>query len=284
MTAAADRPRAQLERWPIRIRELTVLRRQQLTPRMVRLTLGGDNMAGFESHISDEHVKLVFVSSEEDLKRVPTQDGDKLHWPRPFLPMWDYSVRRYGRDDAEIDIDFALHDGGVASAWAQSAQLGSTVWVAGPPRGMRVPDAFTWRAYLGDETALPAIARTVSELPREVRGVVVVEVEDEAERQDLDVPEGMEVRWLYRHRQAAGTTGQLAQAARGIEIPHGGGAYVWYGGEQGAIKPLRAWVKAAGLSNGEFDLTGYWRRGKTGNQITAGDVLRAVKEVLHGHG
>ena len=53
-------PRARWAEWPIKIRELEVLRREHLTPRMVRVTLGGPNVAGFESHLPDEHMKLVF--------------------------------------------------------------------------------------------------------------------------------------------------------------------------------------------------------------------------------
>lgn len=68
-------------------------------------------------------------------------------------------MRRYDAVAGEVDIDFVIHDGGRASTWAQTAPVGSTIWVAGPPRGIQIPDAFTWQAYLGDETALPAIAR-----------------------------------------------------------------------------------------------------------------------------
>lgn len=50
--------------------------------------------------------------------------------------------------------------------------------------------------------------------------------------------------------------------------------------EQSSIKPLRAWVKAAGLGKGEFDLTGYWRRGADGNHLGIGAVSHAIKHVL----
>lgn len=275
------RPRAELRRWPVRIREARLIRRATVTPRMLRLTFGGPAMAGFESHIADEHVKLLFPEPFDDTSRIPVPDGDRLRWPRPIVPSRDYTVRRHDPAAGEVDIDVVAHEGGVASTWAREAAIGSTIWMAGPPRGVHVPDAFQWQALLGDETALPAIARRLAELPRDIRGVVVIEVADAAEEQPMDMPEGFEVRWLHRDGRPAGTTTLLADAAADIAIPAGGGAYVWYGGEQGMIRPLRAWVRRAGLERGEFDLTGYWRLGERGNQPSAGDVVHAVAHALH---
>ena len=277
----ADRPTAHLEQWPIRIRELDLLRRQSLTPRMLRITLGGPQHVGFESHIADEHVKLLFPDPPTDHSRIPTPNGDKLNWPRPIVTSRDYTVRRYDPTLGEVDIDVVVHDGGVGSTWAATAPIGSTIWVAGPPRGIRIPDEFTWQAYLGDETALPAIARRLAELPPETQGVALIEVMDHTEQQVLEAPEGIEISWLSRQGRPAGTTTILADAAARLQIPQGGGAYVWFGGESSTIKPLRALIKQAGLGRGEYDLTGYWKRGAHGNQLTAEQVMHAVKHLLH---
>lgn len=276
-----DRPRAVLEHWPIRIRQLEIVRRTHVTPRMVRVTLGGPGHEGFESHIADEHVKLLFPDPASDTSKIPTQQGDRLSWPKPLVPSRDYTVRRYDSSAGEVDIDVVVHDGGLASTRLQHAPIGERVWVAGPPRGVRIPDAFTWQAYVGDETALPAIARRLEELPRTTRGVALIEIADDAERQAIDAPAGVDVRWLSREGAPAGTTSLLVDAARATAIPSGGGAYVWFGGEQSAVKPMRAWVKAAGLGPGEFDITGYWRKGVTGNHLDGNQILHAVKHLLH---
>ena len=46
--------------YPIDVREVRVVARRRLTPRMVRLTLGGPALAGFHTYQADDHVKLVF--------------------------------------------------------------------------------------------------------------------------------------------------------------------------------------------------------------------------------
>lgn len=280
MSAVDSRPAAELRRFPIRIRELELLRREVVTPRMLRITIGGPNHVGFESHIADEHVKLLFPDPESGELRVPTQNGDRLAWPRPMPINRDYTVRRYDPATGEVDIDVVRHAGGVASGWAEDAPIGSTVWVAGPPRGVHIPDEFTWQAYLGDETALPAIARRLGELPRTMRGVAVIEVQDAAEEQHLDAPDGVEVRWLHRGAAAPGTTRLLPDTARTIEIPRDGRAYVWFGGENSSIKPLRAWAKGAGLTKDQFDFVGYWRRGAAGDEVEHHGAIHALKHLL----
>lgn len=50
MTTAQPADGPWIKEYPNRIREVEVLRRTPLTPRMVRVTFGGPGLAGFESH------------------------------------------------------------------------------------------------------------------------------------------------------------------------------------------------------------------------------------------
>ena len=54
----------------IKRRRLEVLRVVDLTPRMRRITVGGPDLAGFVSLGTDDHVKLFFPSSAEEILRV----------------------------------------------------------------------------------------------------------------------------------------------------------------------------------------------------------------------
>lgn len=260
-------PRARWQEFPIRIRELEVLRVARVTPRMVRVTLGGPEHLGFESHVPDEHVKIVFPDPETGELRVPTPDGDHLDWPRPFPTTREYTVRRYDADAGELDLDFVVHPGGLASDWATAVQPGARIHIAGPPSGIVVPPDFDFYLLIGDETALPAIARWASELPRAARGAVLLEVESPAEQQPIDAPDGVAVTWLFRTGltpgQPAGTTGLLDRHAREIDIPAGATVYACVAGEAGSIKPLRSWLrKDLGLDKYTSSITGYWKLGR----------------------
>lgn len=280
MPSSTQAPRAYQARYPIKIRELDVLHRRQITPRMTRITLGGPNLDGFESHAPDEHVKLVFPDPDSGVTRNPTQDGDHLDWPHPLPPNRSYTVRRYDAATREIDIDFVVHPGGLASEWSQNAELGSRIWVAGPRPGLIVPPEFGFQILLGDETALPAIARWLQELPADVRGIAAVEIHDDAERQNLSTPTGIEVTWLSRNGAPAGTTSLLGDFARGLTLPTGEHTYLFAQGEAGCVKPVRRWARAHGFGKGNSDIGGYWRRG-TKSELPSNRALALALEARH---
>lgn len=262
-------PQSRWAEWPIKIRELDVLRREYVTQRMVRVTLGGPGLPGFESHLADEHVKLVFPDPNTGTTRAPVQDGDHLDWPSPFPPTRDYTVRRYDPKDGEageVDFDFVVHEGGLASDWAQHAPIGSSIWVAGPRPSRIVPPEFGFHVLVGDETALPAIGRWLEELPGDARGVAVVEVADPAEEQPLRVPDGFSLTWLHRSDGSAPTLGDFVG---GLTLPDDTATYVWAAGEAGELKPVRRWARSRGVGGkGQCDIGGYWRRGSTGGVST----------------
>ncbi|MEJ2885496.1 siderophore-interacting protein [Actinomycetospora aeridis] len=248
--------------YPIRIRRLEILGTRTVGPAMLRMTLCGPELAGFESHsVVDEHVKLVFPDDDGGL-RLPEADGLMLFWPKPMPPTRDYTVRRHDVDAGELDLDFVLHPGGLASAWAAAARPGDTAWVAGPPAGLAVPGRYDHYLLAGDTTALPAIQRWVEHMAADTTGWVFVEVADASEEVDLGAPAGVTVTWLHRDGVAAGRSTVLADAVRAVKVPSGESVYVWVAGEAGSIKPLRRWVRDdLGLDPADVSITGYWKVG-----------------------
>ncbi|MEV5981010.1 siderophore-interacting protein [Streptomyces sp. NPDC052114] len=247
--------------YPIRVRETEVVRTAMVGSGLLRVTLGGPGAKDFEAHSPDEHIKLIFPEPDGSL-RLPEQNGAMLRWPRPSPTSREYTVRRYDPATAEIDVDFALHDGGLASDWARAVAPGTAVHVAGPPGGLIVPHTYDRYVLAGDITALPAIARWLEELPRTARGWAFVEVTDADEQIELSAPEGVEVRWLHRGDRPAGTGEDLARAVMAVTVPEGERVYVWAAGEAGQIKPLRRWVRdELRLDKADHDITGYWKRG-----------------------
>jgi NADPH-dependent ferric siderophore reductase len=66
-------------------------------------------------------------------------------------------------------LEFALHGSGPFSTWAGQAAPGQTRTVAGPRGSMVIPTDYAWHWLVGDDTAWPAIARRLEELPAESR-------------------------------------------------------------------------------------------------------------------
>ena len=240
--------------YPILIRELEVLRTSRVGAGLIRVTLGGPGLAGFATHVPDDHVKLIFPEDDGTL-RIPEQDGLMLRWPRPFPPNREYTIRRHDAAAGELDIDIACHPGGLGAGWAETVEPGTPVHVAGPPGARVVPYVYDRYLLAGDLTALPAIARWLEELPRTASGWAFIEVADAAQEIPLSAPEDVTVVWLHG-------TGHIEDAVQAVEVPAGERLYVWLAGEASALKPLRRWIRDdLGLGPADHDVTGYWKLG-----------------------
>ncbi len=181
------------ERVARRVRHQTTTRLVQvrsvahITPKMVRVILGGDELAGFVSAAHDDHVKLFFPLPGEDKPALPPlgPNGRAFAEGAPRPPMRDYTPRRYDAAANTLTIDFVLHGEGPATTWAAQAKPGDFLGVGGPRGSFVVPDDFDWYLFAGDESALPAIGRRLGELPATARALVVAEVEDAGEEQQI---------------------------------------------------------------------------------------------------
>lgn len=239
----------------IKRRKLNVLRVVDLTPRMRRITVGGPELAGFISLGSDDHIKLLFPQTEDERNALEGLEISAGIKDKPMPPMRDYTPRRYDLDTQELDIDFVLHGDGPASTWAAQAAPGQHLHIAGPRGSMVVPDIFDSYLLIGDETALPAIARRLEELPANRRALVVVEVENALEEQPLNSAASVEVIWV--HRDA--TTEKLLQTVTDLSIPEGD-LYAWVATETALSRKVRrVLLDTHGLNEEFVKAAGYWR-------------------------
>lgn len=247
-------------RHPLRVRMLEVRRVERVTPARRRIVLGGD-LAHFRSASPDDHVKLIFPDAPGAELRLPAVDGDRVRYPtgveRP--PMRDYTPYDVDPDAGELVIEFVLHGDGPAAAWAAAALPGDRVGQVGPRGSFVVDGAHRW-VLAGDESALPAIARRLRELPAEATGVAFIEIGDAEERLDLPAPAGVDVVWLTRD---GGPTGGdlLPDAVRGLSAL-ADGTFVWAGAEAGVASRIRAHLRdERGHAADHMRITGYWRAG-----------------------
>ena len=239
----------------IKRRKLEVLRVVDLTPRMRRITLGGPELAGFISLGSDDHVKLFFPQTAEEQAALENMQLSAGLKGSVMPPMRDYTPRRYDLNTFELDIDFVLHGDGPAATWAAQAQPGQYLHIGGPRGSMVVPDIFDSYLLIGDETALPAIARRLEELPANRRALVVVEVENALEQQPLNSAASVEVIWV--HRDMPGE--DLLNTVEGLTIP-AGELYAWVATESALSRKVRrVLLDTHGLNEEFVKAVGYWR-------------------------
>ncbi len=255
---------------PFAFFELQVVRTRRLGPTMLRVTLGGDDLAGFASGGRDQSFSLFLPHPGQSSPVLPTGD-DWFGRYRAMDPveravMRSYTVR--AQRAGELDVDFALHgEGGPASRWAASARPGDRVTLLGPSVadnksiGFRPPEGTGWVLLSGDETALPAIAAILESLPSGMPVRVFAEVPEAADVTELSTEADAEVTWLVREEASAHRTETAVEAVRAARLPEGV-PYAWIAGEAGTVRALRRHlVGERGFPRRAVTFSGYWRLG-----------------------
>jgi len=235
MTAPATLRRVERVRHELKRRELTVKAVEALTPHFRRITLAGDSLSDFVSASFDDHVK-VFVG---DARR-------------------DYTPRSFDNAARELVIEFALHGDGPAAEWAAHAVPGDTLAIGGPKGSLIVPPDYDWHLLAGDETAFPAVARRLEELPAGARAIVVLKAADVADRRVFASAADVALTWVS-------TEGELLDAVRRLALP-GGEGYAWCAGEAACMAALRRELVEVKRHPGEsVRAAAYWKRGAQGH-------------------
>ncbi|MEM1261279.1 MAG: siderophore-interacting protein [Pseudomonadota bacterium] len=173
-----------------RTRSVTVESFEDLSPHMRRFVLTGPDLADFPPAMESAHVK-VMVPSPADAK------PSLLSKLAIRKQMRSYTIRFFDRVSKRLTIDFAINDHrGRAADWAKEAKVGDELTIAGPG-SVKHPDFNApWHLFAADLTALPALAATLERLPRDAQGHVVVQIPDEADKQELALPTAMTLEWL----------------------------------------------------------------------------------------
>lgn len=300
-------------RLPMILDEVEVVRVERLSPSFVRVELGGPALADFgvDGPLWDQRIKIVLPGASG---RLPSFAGADDSWYASWLDtpaeerghMRTYTVRDVVGTgvDTRLVVDFVLHlaEGatGPASSWAAAARPGDGLVVIAPRRGEAfggiefTPGTAQRLLLVGDETAVPAVAAILEQLPPGARGTAFLEVPVSGDVLDLDAPVGVEVVWLVRDDAALGERLHAAVVAHlgaptgaesvsdeevephvwetptfsssGEEIATGGQVhgdlYAWIAGESGVVTGLRRHlVRGLGIDRRQVAFMGYWRQG-----------------------
>jgi NADPH-dependent ferric siderophore reductase len=251
---------------------LTVLRREELSPHMVRIVAGGEGFASYANNgYVDRYVKIAFPQPGVDYPQPLDLWAVRESMPREQWPHTrTYTVRWVDENARELAIDFVIHgDEGLAGPWAAAAKPGDSLVFTGPGGGYNPDPGADWHLFAGDEAALPAISAAIESLPPAARGLAFLEVDSDAEIQAIEAPAGLQIRWLPRGGAPAGTSELLVNAVRDAEWPDGR-VHVFAHGERGYMKSLREVLFAQrGLERGQVSLSGYWAAGRVEDDFQA---------------
>lgn len=229
---------------------LTVIASKRVSPSMHQITLGGEGLIDFPKGQQGGYFKLILEPGSEGRKAL----------------MRTYTIRR--QRETEIDVLFALHgdhESGPATSWALNANVGDPMTIRGPGSAKPSPENCGFYLIAGDMSALPAITANLEAMPREAKGVAVLEVQHREDAAAIDAPQGVELRWIVNPEPGLHPS-LLVDALRQVDVPECELAG-WAACEFEGMKLLRSFLREeAHVDPRNLYTSSYWKLGLTETQ------------------
>ena len=244
-----------LRREPPPLRSLTVVRTEARSPRMMRVVLGGPELAGLEIPDPASSVRLLVAWPGEPFE-LPNWNGNEFllaDGRRPALR----TFTPVSLTDDELTLDVVRHPGGAISDWAETVTPGAPCAVSGPGRGEAIDPEAERYVLLGDETAIPAIEQLLRVIADGTDVDVHIEIVADDARVDLPTHPRAAVIWhVAGAGDPPGTT--LRRAIEQTEIDDG--TRVWAAGEAAAVQAIRKHLfDERGTPRSHTTIRGYWK-------------------------
>ena len=234
-------------------RKVTVARKEYIGDSLVRLYLQGPELIGFRSESPDDHIKIFLPDASGDLsvKR-------------------DYTPRRYDAERNELLLEFVAHPGGPAAEWAMAADIGDTLEFGGPRGSQKIHNPEGRWLLIGDESAIPAIARRIEESAagEAVTAVLLVQSSADAEAiyswaesvSGAALSVDLSIHCIQRPLSQAGDASGILSYLKESNVD--AGTFAWIAGESSMVKSVRRYLMDdLNWSKNYIKASGYWKQG-----------------------
>lgn len=244
------------------LREAQVVRAEDVTPFMRRVWFTCGDVTPYVD--GDMHVRLVIPPRGREPVWPGFREDGRIAWPQgeDALVARAYTIRAIDRERGELCIDFVQHPApGVhtpGADFARDAKAGDRVALLGPGSG-HLPAANSI-LLIGDESALPAIARIAEEVPAGTQLRAIIEIRDAAEEQALATKGTLDLRWLHRHSYPADASKVLFETAREAIEQTDPATFVWVACEKEDVRAIRSLLKKRGHDRKNMYAAWYWER------------------------
>jgi len=234
----------------------TVVRKTQLSPNMIRVTLKAPFIADLPESSIGGHVKLVVPPVGPELEEF----RDAVEEGRFKQSLRTYTIRHIRPGRQEADIDFVAHGTeGIAGPWAMRAAPGDVIAMSRPGEAKLKKDGAARYLVATDMAAFPAAAAGLETLPADAKGEAWFEILSADDVQPLDAPVGIAVNWVVKSNPAE----QSANLIRALkESPVNDDVRVFVAGEHAIAGELRDHFRhEKPVPKQLLYVSSYWKRG-----------------------
>ncbi|MBV1885873.1 MAG: siderophore-interacting protein [Parvibaculaceae bacterium] len=239
---------------PPNARVMRFLRQEKITPTCIRITLAGEDLKFLTK--DGLHFRLF---SPRDRARTPIwpriQEDGTTKWAdgEDELSNRVFTIRYIS--PTELTFDLITHPKGEAISWIKNVQPEDEVLITGPGGG-DFPPSDKWLLMGGDETALPALARILENLPTNAAGHVVIETAGRESRLPINHPKNVQLEWVDKDSTSKS---ELLDRLSAINPPEDTQTYGWFAGEFSQAQTMRKHFKSF-LDKKQQLSVAYWTR------------------------
>ncbi|MEM7731944.1 MAG: siderophore-interacting protein [Pseudomonadota bacterium] len=240
---------SEADQYPPNFQFADVVETQKLCTEFQRVTLRLERPEAFAAEDAI-HFRILLPEPENTNPEYPTlAPNGSTKWPKGSKALHRpvYTARRATGDLVEMDV--FIHEGGRACQWAGSVMPGNKLAIIGPGGGGIVNRGPVVLA--GDETAYPAIARIMDNLPEGTTGKAIL-LSHEGHR-DYPFPDehGLDVVWVDKKTFAPATRDALGASPE---------AHVWIAAERGQTGKIAGSAELKAIPKTQRYIAGYWTR------------------------
>jgi len=250
-----------VRRPPPPFRKVKVRRFVSSTPRLVRVTLTGSDLAGFAVDQPAASVRLLIPSPGTSQLVIPTWNGNEFLFPDGRRPtIRTFTPRRFDPETLELDLEIVIHEGGAVSGWVERVAGGEPAAISGPGRGYTIDRAAPSFLLAGDESALPAMSQLLESLPATTPVQMHVEIAHPDARLELPDHPRAQVNWCDLPPEAPPGEALTASVQAAALDP---GGRVWAAGEAAAMHRIRRHLFGErALPRAGATVRGYWKHAR----------------------
>lgn len=248
-----------------------VLSARRLSPNLIRIRF--EAVGGWLWHtdgVGDERIDIALPAPGETTAALHVFNSPEYGrgWTGEEPPWRHYTVRAVHDGGLRFDIDFVVHPGGVASAWAERAEPGHLIGVFDEDRSSSYyapPGDARAMLLVADATGLPGLGRIVEGLPAEIVASAIIEVADPGDVQGLSSDARLSVDWVVGSGNGIAPSALPERVARFLDP--GEPWYAWIACEAAASRAIRRDLRTRlGLPRDRHHAIGYWTQDLAGDR------------------